>query len=230
MTYGTSKVIYMYPLTPTKTPDVWKTFTNPQQMLDACQIPQPVLDSMSTKALTMSVLDYPLFGNIYAFNYLLQGFSSVAGSFNGLVEVTRRKDGGSTLMSIYWSTNAAAFGANWSSIQKVGYAKKVSNIELILGKRSILSQLNEQQLKVLANKIYVNRQTKQQFANFYGRTGIDISEWVMGKIMLRAGYQPFKQEVDSDYYLREFIDRLPVAHAAVTQKIIPNVEVYLSNY
>ena len=49
---------YVYPILPgTKE---WESFKSKSEMMDACQIPSEIVVAMSTKALTLSVINHPL--------------------------------------------------------------------------------------------------------------------------------------------------------------------------
>ena len=78
-----------YPVKP-GTPQ-WAAFTTKKEKVDACQIPDGVLNSLTTKELVEICLNYPLFGDIMFYDNLQDGFrNNVAISFNGIRELLRR--------------------------------------------------------------------------------------------------------------------------------------------
>lgn len=77
--------VYNYPIKPGT--DEWKALKTHKEMLAACQIPQNILNNMTTEALVESCLDYPLFSDILAYNETQNGFSKIASRFNGLGQV-----------------------------------------------------------------------------------------------------------------------------------------------
>lgn len=54
---------WTYPVMPGT--EQWKAFQSHQEMLEACQIPKSVLQSISTERLLQLCLDYPLLLDIY---------------------------------------------------------------------------------------------------------------------------------------------------------------------
>ena len=58
---------YDYPVKPGT--DAWKALGSHEDMLNACQIPETTLNRMSTAGLVETVLNYPLFGDAWAWNY-----------------------------------------------------------------------------------------------------------------------------------------------------------------
>ena len=81
---------YTYPIVP-GTPE-WAALDNRITKGEVCQIPEDILSRMTTAALLETVLDYPLLGDIYAWNSPEQGFSMLLNSFNGLSELVDRPD------------------------------------------------------------------------------------------------------------------------------------------
>ena len=86
--------VYDYPVKPGTA--AWKTLGGHVEMLKACQIPQSKLNTLSTAVLVETVLNYPLFLDALAYNWPQEGFNAVSGQFNGLQELLKRKDAGTS--------------------------------------------------------------------------------------------------------------------------------------
>jgi len=67
-------------------------YGNHQNMVDACQIPEEVLEQLSTSDLVQTVMFYPLLDDIYAFDSIDGGFEIVKNHFRGLQELCARTD------------------------------------------------------------------------------------------------------------------------------------------
>jgi len=66
----------------------WASFTTGKQMVDACQIPNHILKSLSTKELVEICFNYPLFLDYAAANDERKGISHMIEIFNGLNELS----------------------------------------------------------------------------------------------------------------------------------------------
>ena len=66
---------YVYPIVP-GTPE-WVALDSRVTKGQVCQIPEDILSRMTTSALLETVLDYPLLGDIYAWNSYDQGFAAL---------------------------------------------------------------------------------------------------------------------------------------------------------
>ena len=81
---------YEYPVSPGD-PE-WYNFTNNDDMVAACQIPDTILCKMTTEALLESVLNYPMQIDIFMHGSLNKGLLAVSEYFNGLAELLNRRD------------------------------------------------------------------------------------------------------------------------------------------
>ncbi len=70
----------------------WFDFDNNDDMVAACQIPEEVLYDMTTDALLLTFLDYPLGSDIFMHSSLREGIFKVSEYFNGLQELLSRED------------------------------------------------------------------------------------------------------------------------------------------
>lgn len=92
---------YQYPIVPGT--EAWENFESRPEMVAACQIPQDILERLSTDALLQTILDYPFLSEMTMFYRTSEeceqelGFWHIANSFNGLQELLNRGDALSTL-------------------------------------------------------------------------------------------------------------------------------------
>jgi hypothetical protein len=208
--------------------DDWKAFTTHDEMLKACQIPEDILKNMSTKGLVETVLNYPLFPDMMAYNSIQQGFTIVAAQFNGLSELLNRKDAGIELLAKYRNMNPAAIEADWSLVRKGSYAVSIGNIEILLAQDSILSNFTKTQLLELIQVTHEQYLVKQQLAEIYGQTGQECSVWLMGKALQRVNYLPFEKQIHQDATIQNFLGSGSYATDIVSNEIVSNVEQFLS--
>ena len=89
---------YEYPLTSAS--EEWGELNHAERVL-ALQIPENILESLSTEELIEVVLDYPCFGDMFFYPSYQEGYEAVMQHFNGLQELYKREDVGSSLVSVY---------------------------------------------------------------------------------------------------------------------------------
>lgn len=81
---------YEYPYVPGT--QEWIDLGNTHARYEASQVPEEVLEHMTTDALLLTVLDYPFLSDMYAYNNMKMGYNAVKTSFNGLREFESRPD------------------------------------------------------------------------------------------------------------------------------------------
>ena len=77
----------------------------PQERLKAANIPQDIIETMSTEDLIETCFNYPFKLDFYAYNSYEEGLAAMIENFNGFQELLRREDGASLLLERYISIN-----------------------------------------------------------------------------------------------------------------------------
>jgi len=73
----------------------------PADRAELLAVPEEKLAAMSTEELLVTCLDYPLFGDIFAYSTLEMGFKSIYRRYNGLRALLERDDAGEVLTAFY---------------------------------------------------------------------------------------------------------------------------------
>lgn len=81
---------YKYPVTPYD--KEWGNYRLKEERYVACQIPQKILDELSTEELLELVLDCPLTVNMYLYDGIKDGVKKMAQYLNGMDELLGRED------------------------------------------------------------------------------------------------------------------------------------------
>ncbi|MCD7975624.1 MAG: hypothetical protein LUG51_00150 [Tannerellaceae bacterium] len=172
---------YEYPVRPGS--DEWAAFTTGQQMVDACQIPTDILSKLTTKALAETCMNYPLFFQYTASNDERDGIAYMINSFNGLKELSNRKDGVIELMNIYQEMPLEPAVLSRSlhgnkTILHVGY------VELLLSNEEFFQHLSSQQDLDKLKKITLEKyQGKVANRDAYSLFGLQKSLLLGAKVL-----------------------------------------------
>lgn len=81
---------YEYPYVPGT--QEWIGLGNTLARRRACQVPDEILQHMTTDALLLTVLNYPFLSDMYAFNTIEMGYKAVRNHCNSLREFEARPD------------------------------------------------------------------------------------------------------------------------------------------
>jgi hypothetical protein len=167
---------YIYPIQP-GTPE-WSAFTNYTEMLDACKLPDPVLQNISTWGLFATCINYPLYGDYSAFNHQATWINDLPQSFNGLSELFSRANATVVLLYEY---------RYWDPNKNPGFLKR-NYFELVIGCDASVSKMNKRQLLYL---VAVALEKDKEQREYFNNSHPPYSVYIMANAMTHAGYKPF---------------------------------------
>ena len=152
--------VYDFPVKPGM--EEWKAFASHEEMLKACQIPEPLLRKMSTAALVETVLNYPLYWTTIISNSAgtQQGFSVLVSQFNGIQELLKRKDAGSELLLKYHFMPPPK--KEGTDMEIGDYLFYGYSMEILFAQNPIRAGLTETQIKELKKELLVKYEIKNE--------------------------------------------------------------------
>lgn len=124
------EVPYNYPARPGT--EQWERLTGRDQRVEACQIPESTLRSMSTRSLAVTVLRYPFLNDYLAYNDHLLAAEILEKEFNGFRELLDREDVNEALLSLYQESEAIAEEENNTAEPREDFFL-VQNLEFLIG-------------------------------------------------------------------------------------------------
>jgi len=167
---------YVYPVRP-GTPE-WAALTSHDEMLDACKIPDSVLQTLSTWGLFATCIDYPLYGDYFAFNHQATWINDLSQSFNGLRELFSRTDAPQVLLYDY----------RYLDLEKNPSFLVRNYFELLIGCDASVSRMNNRQLLYLV-AVALDKDKQQRV--YFNNSHPPYSVYIMANAMTHAGYKPF---------------------------------------
>lgn len=120
-----------------------------------------LLNSLSTEDLLTTCLDYPLLGDIMAFNNSQDGIDSYRNNFNGVREFFSRPDCASILINKYSSIDPSDFDKNWSLHSKGEFSFVIMVMEFLLSQEEVIQAMTESKKKEVVNILLTKRDRKQ---------------------------------------------------------------------
>ncbi|MCC5937638.1 MAG: hypothetical protein JJU34_10170 [Lunatimonas sp.] len=178
---------YDYPIRPGM--EEWKSLKTAEGRYGACQIPESILSTLTTRALAKTCLDFPLLFEVNAGNTLQDGFRGVFKLFNGLQELFRRNDAGSSLIYIYNSMDTNNL-ENMNERQKGKLSFAFTYIELVISQDEIIRNItgeDREHLRDIAIRQYTE---KQRHHDVFGPFGLSTTALVLGKLIKTSGQAP----------------------------------------
>lgn len=185
----TAKDTYQYPIRPRS--EEWKAFTSAQQMVEATQIPNSILEPMSTIGVIESCIENPLNLDLFISMEPQEFYDSFKNTFNVYKELIKRDDVVTELIKRYSIMCSECDKNNYSNFSGKGGNVEYSfvSIELLLAQEDILSKASKNQcyeLSQLVLKSYEKNKKNGQSVFFSL-----LPVWVAARIMNHYNYPEF---------------------------------------
>jgi hypothetical protein len=126
--------------------------------------------------------NYPQIELIFTRNNLITGICYVSTIFNGLTELSKRKDAGSELLQLYKSFNPA----NYLSVNeggKIEHKKDYVILELLLSSPLVLNNMNKNERTELLNTSYIMYEGKAKYWDKFYSEQISPNLLIMAQIL-----------------------------------------------
>ena len=175
---------YEYPVRPGTA--AWKALQSHDEMVQATQIEESLLASMSDEGLVRTVLSYPLLVDVLAHNSPQQGFEAIRSRFGGLRALLEREGAAEVLLRRYQRTDAADVPAVLTLEQQGHRAQGLFYLELLLAQPEILAGMNEALLDELLLETLVKREQKLERFGVYGFVGLESTAFTAIRALERA--------------------------------------------
>lgn len=156
-----NELSWNYPVLPGS--EQWKAFQSHNERVDACQIPQNIMTSLSTEELVVLCLKYPLLLDISAFNFFADGYVAYETNFNGIMELYQRKDAPTILLAWYKQLKFEQASIH----STISFIIDISVSEYMLSAPSMIAKYTPAQRKEIAAELWSRlNYKKSQPGNF----------------------------------------------------------------
>lgn len=152
---------------PNLSSDEWGDLLDHNEKVAACQLPEKLIESLSTDELLEAVLDYPLLFEIYAYNDEQVGFEAVFADFNGLQELFTRDDVGQVVYDKYCATEVMEDATKSKESEDF---LELAYLEIILMQNSVLNQFELEEISEVLNEVEYKYSIKSKHPDIYSLT------------------------------------------------------------
>lgn len=185
---------YNYPIRPGSAQ--WKAFKTTQEMIDACQLPAPLLMSISTQGLIQACWENSIFPEtaIFGIDYPQKGFDNGWYNFNCYTELIKRKDAGLLLYKRYLLLNPLCKSLVWQYLA----------FEIFLSQNVFLETLEKADLKAIVSHAVENDRIKQLVPEQANSCTRVYTFLLIARTLQAYDYAPFMKEMEQNETLSSF--------------------------
>lgn len=217
ISFAQKEVIWDYPVKPGS--EEWRNLSNEKDRFQAQQIPTNIIAKIPTDKLVKSCINLPSFGHYTAYKNIQTGFIILAIKFNGLKELSKRKDAMSELVKIYQTTGEHGFSSSIKGINSSYWSLRLGWVEVILSQRKFLEQRTPSELKDLM-KTCIEKYNMKQKSNRFSMSGTESTFFLMARILDFSKYQAYEVECNKEPNLKEFSETSRLFDSDIYAKIL----------
>jgi hypothetical protein len=210
----TEKVKWDYPVKPGT--EEWASFTTAKQKEDACQIPFEILAEIHTSDLAEICINYPFFFNYLSSDDERIGISIMIEKFNGLKELSRRKDGLQALIMVYKNYPVLTEVQN-KSAKDYSTPYRLPFLELLLSDDKFTNRLDAKMSVELGKFVLEKYERKTDNSHIYSLFSIKKT-LLLGSIVIRKQNKPELSQEQKDT-VNNFIDNFSNAELSILTEI-----------
>ena len=202
ITYAQEK--WDYPIKPRT--EEWKNLENHQKRLEVCQIPESVLQNISTNDLMILCLQYPFLSNVLAFNNMNAGLDMLFINFNGIREFSKRENVLNSLREQYLLEISAFPEILKGGVDlDIGYAViRISTLEVLLSCKDFHNGVSKENQKKILESLLFGYREKIKYSKYFRGTGFTTNLFARANVIIKI-----------DPALTEKFDNSPVLYAGI---------------
>jgi len=190
---------FLYPVKPGM--DEWNQLQSIEEKVNACQIPESILSSLSTKELTTVCLQYPLLSIVFAFNNYDDGIDKLFDDFNGIRELYKRKEVSNELLSWYKCQidNFSLLDEELNSEAEKGFfIISTSILEALLSRCE-----SKEHYGIILQNLVVGYEKKKEYNDLFAVFGTETNFFSRAHIIHKMCEQCFKEfpQIDESKFL-----------------------------
>jgi len=145
----------------------WEALKTTEERFNAYNIPDAILNSISTEELVKICMAYPQWGLMHAFNDRRTGFCVLVDYFNGFQELFKRDDAAIELLKAYDRLDPLSVEPTWTPLQQGIYSARFEKIEMFLSTKTMIDKLDNEGLRRLKEVVISKYQKKRELPEIY---------------------------------------------------------------
>jgi hypothetical protein len=193
------KITWDYPVKPDM--EEWNRFKSVEDMYQACQIPDKILQQMDTEELVKVCLNYPALSILLLYNSFQAGYENFYTQFNGIRELMSRKDVGEYLLKTYTNMSLSEYNLLWTPEKKGDFSIKYLYLEIILAQPNVIYSFDTNTQKIFFREVAKKYEEKVAQNDIFGGVSLSVNGWIMARTLHSVNKLPKSNLPEMNHYL-----------------------------
>lgn len=188
---------YEYPVRPGT--EEWKGTRTHDGLREVNQIPSEVIGKMDTPTLLLSVLRYPLIGDLLVFRSFREGIDQLRKNFTAFDSLLNRSDLIEALIPVYVDYDPKGVDALNDPLEIGEFMLGLSLLEFIMREEAVTDRIDPDQRSLVQEEILLKYVQKQLSIEKYGNLGLSTGVWALSVLVGKANI--------NESWISEFVEQ-----------------------
>jgi hypothetical protein len=165
----------------------WKELKSNKAKVEACQIPEYILQEISTNDLMVLCLRYPLLYDVFAFNDINAGMRKLFSDFNGIREFSKRENAVDSLREQYLAEiRSFPEQLNKGSNLSIGYSvARISILEILLSYPDFQDGASKENHKKVLESLLLGYGEKIKYPEYFKGSGFTTNLFARAHVIIK---------------------------------------------
>jgi hypothetical protein len=204
--------------------ETWKTFTSRTEMLAATAVDSKTLTAMPTDQLVRRVLDWPLYGDLYAFNSLQFGMDRLIQDHNALGELVSRSDAGVEMLRLYEQIDPTRATTFTELADQGTFSLQLAFMETLMAHPSVLAHMESADRAELLRATVEKYHAVNDHLDLYSDLNLNAMGLLMGRTLRMEAPESLKKATNRPDWLDGFLDGSDVISRDAVALIVDSAE------
>ena len=182
----------------------WKQTKSIEERFSICQIPENVLNTITTEKLLKLCIDFPLYATVLSQNNFIQGLRKLEKRFNGLAELASRNDQFEILFSKYKQLKIPSH--ELSFYQQRDLVDALWRLEILILYCVIKGEGNKSIPKKFLAESYYKYKAKKAYPEIFTSYSYQLPLYILAKSIADNYKQEFKLLSKENDELKDFLE------------------------
>lgn len=221
------KLEWDYPNKPKS--EAWAMLKNSQERLNACQMDEKSLQSVSTKGLVFICMQHPYFGSYVISDSPIEGFMNIMNNFNGYGELIKRKDALNAMLEVMKNEDYNQLENMKDSSAIGGKTLAWLGLEMMMCQDKLINKLSKDEKNSFLKQFASRYDEKVKYSLYFGGMNHRVTAFLSRKFLKSLGEKIDSEAKEKQNKFDFFDARMITDDGTVVKEMIAKFKNYTKN-
>ena len=209
---------WSYPIKPGMSE--WASLKTDTDKFKACQIPEDIINTISTADLLELCIDFPLFHRIILYDNMLHGMDALTEKFNGFAELSERNNIDKSLIEKYWNLQIPKDFDSISDTEIKRIVAEAWRLEIIIVRYVLSDRCSPEYIKDYVAESHAKYLTKRNNPHIFSSFSYVLPFYMLTKSLSKSSAESGEQLDCTVMEYRNLAEHLVMPDGAFERKVL----------